>query len=59
MKIEKKLGIKTKYNSETGKFLSIEELVKSLKYYLNLRNGVEGYVVDDIDHLENRRVRSV
>ena len=59
MKIEKKLAIKTKYNSETGKFLSIEELVKSLKYYLNLRNGIEGYVVDDIDHLENRRVRSV
>lgn len=59
MKIEKKLGIKTKYTDEAGKFLSIEELVKSLKYFLNLRAWVEGYVVDDIDHLENRRVRSV
>lgn len=59
MKIEKKLGIKTKYNDEKGKFLSIEELVKSLQYYLNLRAWVEGHVVDDIDHLENRRVRSV
>lgn len=59
MKIEKKLSIKTKYESENGKFLSIEELVKSLKYFLNLRAGVDGYVVDDIDHLENRRVRAV
>jgi hypothetical protein len=37
MKIEKKLGIKTKYSDETGKFLSLEELVKSLKYFLCLR----------------------
>ncbi len=59
MKIEKKLGIKTKYSDETGKFLSLEELVKSLKYFLCLRTWVDGYVVDDIDHLENRRVRAV
>lgn len=59
MKIEKKLSIKTKYTDQSGKFLSIEELVKSLKYFLNLRAGVDGYVVDDIDHLENRRVRAV
>jgi hypothetical protein len=37
MKIEKKLSIKTKYTDEAGKFLSIEELVKSLKYFLSLR----------------------
>jgi len=37
MKIEKKLGIKTKYTDKNGKFLSIEELVKSLKYFLNLK----------------------
>lgn len=59
MKIEKKLNISTKYSSDEGKFLSIEELVKSLKYFLNLRAWVEWYVVDDIDHLENRRVRAV
>ncbi|MBW7954769.1 DNA-directed RNA polymerase subunit beta [Candidatus Gracilibacteria bacterium] len=59
MKIAKKLGIKTKYTDETGKFLSLEELIKSLKYFLNLRSGIDGYQVDDIDHLENRRVRAV
>ncbi|MDP5038854.1 MAG: DNA-directed RNA polymerase subunit beta [Candidatus Gracilibacteria bacterium] len=59
MKIEKKLGIKTQYKDEGGKFLSKLELVESIKYYLNLKYGVEGYMVDDIDHLENRRVRAV
>jgi len=59
MKIAKKLGIQTEYKSEKGKFLSIDELVAALKYYMNLRNGVEWYEIDDIDHLENRRVRSV
>jgi len=59
MKIEKKLDIKTNYNDEGGKFLSKEELVKSLKYFLNLVYSTDWYVVDDIDHLENRRVRSV
>lgn len=59
MKIEKKLWIKTKYTEKEWKFLSLEDLVKSLKYFLNLRAGVEWYFVDDIDHLENRRVRAV
>lgn len=59
MKIEKKLWIKTQYDDEGGRFLSITEIVESLKYYLNLRAWVEGYKIDDIDHLENRRVRSV
>lgn len=59
MKIAKKLWIKTKYTDETGKFLSLEELIKSLKYFLNLRSWIDWYQVDDIDHLENRRVRAV
>jgi DNA-directed RNA polymerase subunit beta len=59
MKMESKLGIQTKYEDENGKFLNIEDLVTSLKYYLGLVYGEEGHKVDDIDHLENRRVRSV
>lgn len=58
MKITRKLGIKTKYD-ETGKFLNLEDLVKSLKYFLNLVYGRDDYEVDDIDHLENRRIKSV
>lgn len=59
MKMTSKLGIKTKYEDEGGRFLALEDLVESLKYYLNLYVGEEGYKLDDIDHLENRRVRSV
>jgi len=59
MKMQSKLGIKTKYEDEGAKFLSLEDLVTALKYYLNLFKGEEGYEVDDIDHLANRRIRSV
>jgi len=59
IKIASKLGIKTKYEDEGGRFLTLEDIVESLKYYLNLYTGKEGFKLDDIDHLENRRVRSV
>ena len=59
MKMTSKLGIKTKYTDENGKFLSLEDIVTALKYYLNLVSGKDNHTLDDIDHLENRRVRSV
>jgi len=33
--------------------------MEAVKYLINLKNGVADYSVDDIDHLGNRRVRSV
>ena len=59
MKMQSKLGIKTKYEDEGGRFLALDDLVVSLKYFLNLFMRKDGFVLDDIDHLENRRVRSV
>jgi len=59
MKMNFKLWIETKYSDENGKFLNIKDLIVSLKYYLNLVYWTEWHMVDDIDHLENRRVRSV
>ena len=59
LKMQSKLGLQTKYEDENGKFLSLEDIVVSLKYFLNLYYWVAGHRVDDIDHLENRRVRSV
>lgn len=59
LKMKSKMWIKTEYESENGKFLSLEDIVKSIKYYLNLNAGNEWYEVDDIDHLANRRLRSV
>ena len=34
-------------------------LVATIQYLVNLQAGVEGYVEDDIDHLGNRRIRTV
>lgn len=59
LKMASKLGIKTKYEDEGGRFLKLEDLIESLKYFLNLHGGNDGFKLDDIDHLENRRVRSV
>ncbi len=36
-----------------------EDIVSTLKYFVNLVNEVPEYHFDDIDHLGNRRVRSV
>jgi len=36
-----------------------EDVMEAVKYLINLKNGVADYSVDDIDHLGNRRVRSV
>ena len=35
------------------------DIIETLKYFVNLINEVPGYNYDDIDHLGNRRVRSV
>lgn len=59
MKMQSKLGIKAQYEDENGRFLSLEDIVVALKYYLNVKQNTPGYSIDDIDHLENRRVRSV
>lgn len=59
LKMKSKLGIDTKYWDENWKFLLLEDLIVSLNYYLNLVYWAKDHFVDDIDHLENRRVRSV
>ena len=35
------------------------DIVETLKYMVNVINEVDGYQVDDIDHLGNRRIRTV
>jgi DNA-directed RNA polymerase subunit beta len=42
---------------ETNTVLKIEDIIEIMKYIINLKNGNES--VDDIDHLGNRRVRTV
>ncbi len=53
-KINRKLGLNIPQETRT---LTKEDVIATLKYLVKLRNG-EG-VLDDIDHLGNRRVRAV
>jgi len=53
-KINRKLGLDIDQETKT---LTKEDVVATLQYLVKLRNG-EG-VLDDIDHLGNRRVRAV
>ena len=39
--------------------LNRDDFIEIIKYLLGLCNDLEGYYTDDIDHLGNRRVRSV
>ncbi|MBN2283923.1 MAG: DNA-directed RNA polymerase subunit beta [Deltaproteobacteria bacterium] len=36
-----------------------EDVMDAVKYLINLKNNIGDYSVDDIDHLGNRRIRSV
>ncbi|MGR9116387.1 MAG: DNA-directed RNA polymerase subunit beta [Gammaproteobacteria bacterium] len=54
MKFNRRLGRKETTGSGT---LSKEDIIDVLKELINIRNG--NGIVDDIDHLGNRRVRSV
>ncbi|RDB31705.1 DNA-directed RNA polymerase subunit beta [Candidatus Similichlamydia laticola] len=58
-KINKKLGRPINDETLQEQTLSKEDLVLAIKYLLRIRNGDSSAAVDDIDHLANRRVRSV
>ncbi|MCX8125175.1 MAG: DNA-directed RNA polymerase subunit beta [Spirochaetes bacterium] len=56
-KINKKFGFDMKEVKED--YLRKDDIVQTVKYLINLIAEVDGYIVDDIDHLGNRRIRSV
>src|SRR3990167_8632033 len=55
-KLNKKLNIDLEINKE-GHLLSKKDIVETIKYLLNLTKGIGFF--DDIDHLGNRRLRTV
>lgn len=55
-KINKKLGLDV---DKSIKNLTLEDILATYRYMLSLMHKAEGYTVDDIDHLGNRRIRSV
>lgn len=58
-KINTKLGFEVNDETLQTVTLSKEDVIGALKYLIKLRRGDEDTFVDDIDHLGNRRVRSV
>ena len=56
-KIGKKLGIPAEEN--TSSTLTEDDIVRTMRYIIQLHDGVEGFTTDDIDHFGNRRIRTV
>ncbi len=58
-KLNSKLGIEV--NDEVLQIVTLmkEDVIGALKYLIRLKQGSEDTYIDDIDHLGNRRVRSV
>jgi DNA-directed RNA polymerase subunit beta len=56
MKFNRRVG---RPESEGSGVLSREDIIAVLNVLMDIRNGKPGAVVDDIDHLGNRRIRSV
>ncbi len=58
-KLNSKLGVPIDDEALSVVTLKKEDVVEALKYVIRLKMGDEGAFTDDIDHLGNRRVRSV
>ncbi|MGB7979110.1 MAG: DNA-directed RNA polymerase subunit beta [Chlamydiales bacterium] len=58
-KLNRKMGLGTTDNDLSVVTLRKEDVIEALKYLIRLKLGDEHAFVDDIDHLGNRRVRSV
>ncbi len=56
-KMNKKLGYEPDENDSST--LTDEDIVRTMRYIIDLHEGVEGAVTDDIDHFGNRRIRTV
>ena len=58
-KLNRKLNIEINDEALENVTLMKEDVIEALKYLISLKRGDEDSCVDDIDHLGNRRVRSV
>jgi len=59
MKINQKLSVSEEEAPLEQTVLRREDLLYTVRYLLELKDGVQGRQIDDIDHMSNRRVRSV
>ena len=58
-KINAKLWLNKPLDKPESDLFDADDLVAALKYLVNLANHKRWYYVDDIDHLSNRRIRTM
>ncbi len=58
-KINAKLWINKWFDDPSFNLVDANDFVEALKYLVNLSNKKRWYYVDDIDHLSNRRIRTM
>ena len=59
LKLNRKLSISLEEAALSLRTLRREDIMLAVKYLLELKEGRPGREIDDIDHMGNRRVRSV
>ena len=58
-KINSKLWISKSLDSAESDLFDAEDLIAAIKYLVSLANQKRWYYIDDIDHLSNRRIRTM
>jgi DNA-directed RNA polymerase subunit beta len=58
-KINAKLGVNKDVDESLSHVFDVEDLIAALKYLICLANKKRRFYYDDIDHLANRRIRSM
>ncbi|MEF2175282.1 MAG: DNA-directed RNA polymerase subunit beta [Candidatus Absconditabacteria bacterium] len=58
-KINAKLGLNKKLTDPNSNLFDVDDMIQALKYLCCLANNKRRYYVDDIDHLSNRRIRTM
>jgi DNA-directed RNA polymerase subunit beta len=58
-KINAKLSMNKPLDKASSNIFDADDLIESLKYLISIANEKKGFYVDDIDHLSNRRIRSM
>lgn len=58
LKMSRKLGVSGQYEGD-GRFISTDDLIETLRYLMKLQMEDPSATPDDIDRLDNRRIRSV
>jgi DNA-directed RNA polymerase subunit beta len=58
-KINAKLDMNKPLDKEASHIFDVDDLAASLKYMFAIANERKGFYLDDIDHLSNRRIRSM